>query len=135
MTKSAETGPPHRRTNYPVIPALRQAQDGPSCGRAGSSSPMIQRRPPGALTLHVAAGDAPRAAADLLARTHCTPRDSSRCWRHLEPGSHRLRQIPTPPGPDPLLWRAALLLLVAAVIGGSTAGTLHWLGGDPDLVH
>src|SRR5688500_19684359 len=65
---------------------------------------------------------------------HCTPCDSSRCWRHLEPRSHRLRQIPTPPGPDPLLWRAALLLLVAAVIGGSTAGTLHWLGGDPDLV-
>lgn len=46
----------------------------------------------------------------------------------------RLSQTPSPPGPDPLLWRAALLLIAASVIGGATAGTLHWLGGDPDLV-
>jgi diguanylate cyclase (GGDEF)-like protein len=36
--------------------------------------------------------------------------------------------------PDRLLWQAGLLLFGAAALGGATAGTLHWLGGDPDWV-
>jgi diguanylate cyclase len=41
---------------------------------------------------------------------------------------------PSPPGPDPLLRQVGMLLLAASMLGGATAGTLHWLGGDPDLV-